>query len=481
MGHSPHLRIGFDADAVSVRDRLSRTERLSRDDGRTVLEAVVALSIIAASAAAWAQMATTAAHAERSGDRRSTAVEIATSEIEVLRATPDIERGADDAGGLADLDGLAILTDASGPEHTETIEIANTTFTIERFVLDPGSTSWRRIVVVVSWDDRGTEHDVRVDTAIPIIPEAATQGANLLVNGGFEFPGGGGPAPGTWGVYTVDGWASSRSDERIEVWPDGYLGVPASEGSFFVELNVVVAETLSQTVTVIPGAFYEWSIDHRGRDNDDTLEILIDGVVVATHTTAPGAWVTYSGTHEATASTLELGFRAVDGGGSGNLIDNARLSVLGRNVALGASASQSSQYGSASIFGPENAVDGNRGGAYPTDPISHTANAGAWLEIDLGSTHSVRLITIYNRTDAGGSRLADAEVLLGAASFGTLSLTDARAAATWSEGVGASPGAEIEFTVPARTGRYVRIQIPETGSPYLHIGEIVVVGSEVVT
>ena len=325
MGHSPHLWVGFDADADLVKDRLSRVCREGRDEGRTVLEAVVALSIIAASAAAWAQMATTAAHAERSGDRRSTAVEIASSEIEVLRTTPGIERGADDAGGLTDLDGLPILTAASGPAQVTTTDVGNTTFTVERFVLDPGSASWRRIVVMVTWDDRGVEHDLRVETAIPLVPDVVLSGENLLANGSFEFPLGGGPAPGTWGVYTVDGWTSSRSDGRVEVWPDGYLDVPASDGDFLLELNVVVAETLSQTVTVIDGAVYQWSIDHRGRSDDDTLEIVIDGVVVATHTTSPGAWVTYRGSHTATSDTLTLGFRAVDPGGIGNLIDNARL------------------------------------------------------------------------------------------------------------------------------------------------------------
>ncbi|MEM9466648.1 MAG: discoidin domain-containing protein [Actinomycetota bacterium] len=464
-----------------MRDRLSRLSGPARDDGRTVLEAVVALSIIAATAAAWSQLATTAAHAERSGDQRNVAVEIAASEIEILRVTPGIEDGADSDGGLVDYEGLTILADASGPSQSEDVDVDGTTYTIDRYVLDPGSTSWRRIVVEVRWNDRGIDNDIRVDTAIPIIPEPSTIGADLLVNGSFEFPNGGGPAPGTWGIYTVEGWTSDRSDGRIEVWPTGFSSTPASDGDFLLELNVSVPRTLSQTVNVTPGAVYEWAIDHRGRSNDDTMEVLVDGAVVATHTTPRGAWVTYSGTYQATGNTLTLGFRAVDSGGVGNLIDNARLSLVGTNVALGATATQASIYANdLARYGPANAVDGLTGGNWPGDDISITTTYGSWWEVDLGAEHSIRQIRIHNRTDCCGDRLGAAGVMIGSSSFGNDSLADASSAATWSTTLSASPGAYVELDVPSSVGRYVRIQLPPTGTPYLQLAEVEVIGVEVV-
>lgn len=171
MGRSAHLWTSFAADADPVRDRLSR------DDGRTVLEAVVALSIIALTALAWSQIASVAARTEVSGNQRDIAVDLASSEIEMLRATPGIETGADDAGGLALYDGLPIVTDPAGPVFTEDRDVDGTTFGIERFVLDPGSPSWRRLVVVVTWDDRGSPRDVRLDTAIPVLPDPVVVGA----------------------------------------------------------------------------------------------------------------------------------------------------------------------------------------------------------------------------------------------------------------------------------------------------------------
>ena len=284
MGHSSHLWTVFGTDADPVRDRPSRLSRGAGDEGRTVLEAVIALSIIAATAAAWVQMTTTASRAKVSADRHEHAALLASSELEILRATPDIEAGTDGSGGASQFDGLTILTDGAGPDHSETIAVNGHDYGVERFVLDPGSESWRRLVVVVSWTDTTGPRDVRVDTAIPIVPDAVTVGiGNLLLNGGFEFSTGG-PSAGNYGNFTVEGWTGLGS--TIEVWSTGFQGVPSTEGDTFVELNGSFPDTISQTVTVVPGTTYRWSIDHRGRSNDDTLEVLIDSTVVATFTTS---------------------------------------------------------------------------------------------------------------------------------------------------------------------------------------------------
>lgn len=313
-----------------MRDRLSRRNRGTGDDGRTVLEAVVALSIIAATAAAWVQMTTVAARTEVTSDRLEDASALAASEIEVLRATPGIERGTDDSGGQSQFDGLTILTDGAGPAHDETVTVDGHDFEVERYVLDPGSTSWRRLVVVVRWTDNGASRDVRVDTAIPAVPDPVSVGdligVELLVNGGFEFASGG-PSAGGQGYFGVDGWSGLGA--TIEVWSSGFQGVSSSEGDTFLELNGDYPDTVSQTVTVTAGASYQWSVDHQGRLDSDTLEVLIDGVVVDTVTTSPGSWVTYTGVHTATSNSLTLAFRAVDPGSTGNFIDNASLVQVG--------------------------------------------------------------------------------------------------------------------------------------------------------
>ena len=133
------------------------------------MEAVVALFIIAASAAAWVQMMTAAARSEVAVDRRRDAVELAAAELEVLRVTPGIETGTDSSGGTSSFDGRTVLVDDDGPSHSETIRVDGQDFDVERYVLDPGSDSWRHLVVVVTWADATATRDVRVDTAIPLL------------------------------------------------------------------------------------------------------------------------------------------------------------------------------------------------------------------------------------------------------------------------------------------------------------------------
>jgi hypothetical protein len=176
MGHSSHLWASFTTDAESVRDRLSRPSRGTGDDGRTVLEAVIALGIIAASAAAWTQMTTVAARGSITAERHQDAVALASSEIETLRVTPGVGNGTDGTGGGSQLDGLTILTDASGPDPADTVTVDGHDFEVQRYVLDPGSSGWRRLVVVVQWDDNGVDRDVRVDTAIPVLPPVTSEG-----------------------------------------------------------------------------------------------------------------------------------------------------------------------------------------------------------------------------------------------------------------------------------------------------------------
>ena len=129
----------------------------------------MALFVIAASAAAWIQMTTTAARTEVSVDRRREAVELATAELEVLRVTPGIASGTESSGGVSTFDGRTILVDNAGPLHRETIAADGHDFDVERYVLDPGSDSWRHLVVVVTWTDTTGTRDVRVDTAIPLV------------------------------------------------------------------------------------------------------------------------------------------------------------------------------------------------------------------------------------------------------------------------------------------------------------------------
>ena len=164
MGRSAHLLSGQRDDAGQVR------ENRARDEGRTVLEAVVALTIVAITATAWAQTATVAVRTDERVEHREQALDIAVAELETLRVHDAAALGTAGAGGASTLDGLPVLTDPSGPSHLVVHDLETASFTARRYVLDPGSARWRRLVVVVSWALLDEDLEVRLDTAIPVLP-----------------------------------------------------------------------------------------------------------------------------------------------------------------------------------------------------------------------------------------------------------------------------------------------------------------------
>ena len=164
MGRSAHLASGRGVDAGQVRDNRAR------DAGRTVLEAVVALTIVAITATAWANTAGVAVRTDDRLEQREQALDLAVAELETLRVHEATPLGTAGAGGETVLDGLAVLTDPSGPTHAATHTTADASFAVSRFVLDPGSERWRRLVVFVRWTERGEAHEVRLDSAIPVLP-----------------------------------------------------------------------------------------------------------------------------------------------------------------------------------------------------------------------------------------------------------------------------------------------------------------------
>ncbi|MEM9200508.1 MAG: discoidin domain-containing protein [Actinomycetota bacterium] len=459
-------------------------DRLSRDGGRTVVEAVIALSIIAATAAVWAQMTSSAAKADVSTDRREVALELATSELEVLRATPGIEDGLDGTGGPSQVDGIDVVSDVAASPYSSSTDVSGVTFTIDRFVLDPGEEAWRRLLVTVTWQDHGFQQDIRLDTAIPVVPEPTSVRTSLLQNGSFESMASP-PGPATYGLRAVDDWTGSANGGNLEVWATGHASVPSSDGGFHLELNGNGPEAATQELLLEPGSLYEWSVDHRGRSDNDTFEVVVDGVVVATHTTAPGTWVRYTGQFSPTTSLVDFGFRAVDSGASGNLIDNAELVVVGANVALSKPARQTttSHLGSAHDFGPRNAVDGERSAVWISgDPsakrLSLIDGNNVWWEVDLGSPHIINEIHIYNRPDWNPGYLANAGILIGNSPFTGATLPDSQAQAVWDTAVSATPDPNLnEFEVPNIVGRYVRIQLPVASvAPRLQFGEVEIYG-----
>jgi hypothetical protein len=169
----------------------------------------------------------------------------------------------------------------------------------------------------------------------PVSP-CARIGENQLLDAGFEEP----PVTcfnDSFCQFTVDevqGWQTSSAAQVIEVWRDGYLGVPASEGSQFVELDAQSQDTLWQEVALPPGQLVYWSFLHRGRNGVERVEVSIgppDATVSQGRFASPSdAWYLHSGLYRVGAdevvTRIELASRT--GFAEGNLIDAVVLAPV---------------------------------------------------------------------------------------------------------------------------------------------------------
>lgn len=156
----------------------------------------------------------------------------------------------------------------------------------------------------------------------------------------------------------------------------------------------------------------------------------------------------------------------------------ASAQVGASDIAIGKSASQSSNYDSGGHFAGA-AIDGNTDGAYADGSITHTnADYRGWWMVDLGGDFNINSITLWNRTDCCGERLFDFYVSVLAS--GTVAPEGYDAATVWSQLNAGGVGTSATFTPTAGTaGRYVKVQYHNRGD-YLQLAEVDVEGAAVV-
>lgn len=148
----------------------------------------------------------------------------------------------------------------------------------------------------------------------------------------------------------------------LELWKtprDNASGgsVTAPGGSQIAELNAAVASRIYQDVCLINGESFQWTFSHRGRGSATSYDLanfvvgtstLIAQVgttntgshqtpvaypgetaITATNVGGNATWVNYSGTYTFSGTTgiNSLGFEAVGGTTSGNLLDNIQIQL----------------------------------------------------------------------------------------------------------------------------------------------------------
>jgi trimeric autotransporter adhesin len=157
----------------------------------------------------------------------------------------------------------------------------------------------------------------------------------------------------------------------IELWANSFNGVPARSGTQFAELNADQPSALYQNVCITNGETVSWALSHRGRTTTDTMVFVlgdtptslapanilttagVGGILRASTDTAGngtivncqagssvltstactvakvGTWADYKGafTWNGTSGVKSVGFGAIGGGSSGNLLDAITLTL----------------------------------------------------------------------------------------------------------------------------------------------------------
>jgi hypothetical protein len=167
-----------------------------------------------------------------------------------------------------------------------------------------------------------------------------------LQNGGFEVPA---VPAGTFAFFDaidVPPWQTTDTAGKIEIWGDGFQGVPAAEGVGFAEINANSTGTLYQDVVSVPGATMTWMLQHRGRGGDDVMRVLIGDATTADVTSDTGwdyfspdltdgvsAWGSHTDQYVVPAgqTCTRFGFRAISTGSGndsvGNFLDDVSFSI----------------------------------------------------------------------------------------------------------------------------------------------------------
>ncbi len=107
------------------------------------------------------------------------------------------------------------------------------------------------------------------------------QATPLIQNGSFEQPVI--PWIGTKPRYKefrdteVPGWHTDSPEHKIELWQNGFLGVPAAQGYQFAEIagGRTTPVSLYQDVATVPGEELFYAFNHRGREGVDTMAMRV--------------------------------------------------------------------------------------------------------------------------------------------------------------------------------------------------------------
>jgi gliding motility-associated-like protein len=165
----------------------------------------------------------------------------------------------------------------------------------------------------------------------------------LLCNPSFEAPT---QSAGTYGLYkalsTVSCWGTTAPDKFIEIWGNGFGGVPAYEGKNFAELNANYVSTLYQDFNIAAAATVTIGFAHRGRVGVDVMSVSIGPVggpftTLGTYSDGNTAWGYYTIPYSfPTAGMYSLRFNSITSAGGnqgvGNFLDAITITLTNPKI-----------------------------------------------------------------------------------------------------------------------------------------------------
>lgn len=157
-----------------------------------------------------------------------------------------------------------------------------------------------------------------------------------LVNTSFEAPNTPTLAANTYSFFDatlIEGWNTTASDNKIEIWRTPFNGISAANGNQFAELNASQISRLFQYVYIQKGSIITWNFKHRGRNDtgSDVAELNLYSSngsskiqTLDTASTEKAAWKNYSGEWLVTipSGIYEFSFEAITTASGDNTIGN---------------------------------------------------------------------------------------------------------------------------------------------------------------
>jgi len=189
---------------------------------------------------------------------------------------------------------------------------------------------------------------MKIRFLLPLMALFLATGAKAgLVNGGFEDPALGKTIYSIMDAPAVTGWKTTASDDKIEIWSQGFNGVSSYEGNQHAELNANLVSSLYQDVSgITAGSVVGYQFAHRGRSGVDTMLFTLtdmgkdnafgtgDDTELFELLVSDGntAWGFYTGTDiDALGGTIRFSFLSVSAAGGsqsiGNFLDAADFGV----------------------------------------------------------------------------------------------------------------------------------------------------------